>query len=455
VRFDIAAHKKKNETKTLAALAKIDVATSWGLAQDSKMVSKSWIRTPGMNDERGTLQTLGILAFVIFVIIFICSMVFSNSMPWDFKCYYIAVQACKLGLDPYDVDAVSKVAGEPVILYVYPPHVLYLMRPFTWFNIQTAANIFFVLKLISGGLLIYVWWRMFNFAEHTLLFLWFATVGLNATLLYDIRAGNLYTFEQLAIWAGFWCYLKGRTEWFCAAIVYAASIKITPLILLGFLLTSGKRRDLIWLGISVVAFAGVMGLNVVLWPELTHKFFAVLKQAEGERGALTPSTWSFIRDAALWSSLRPHVNIPSILQMVTYATLAGLACLVTSFAVRRTWAEKGQDAQLWRISLACLLYAIIIPRIKNYGFIVVIAPIFFVLINARLPSSLLLAVLLLMVPTYTNYLMLGKMFEPIYRTFLGYSQLLFTALIWGLCCFSVLSRPLEPESKPSNPTLTD
>ena len=399
-----------------------------------------------MNLDGNIGKRLGILFFFVVAVAFLLSIAFSKAAQWDFRCYYSAATACKLGLNPYDRVVQAQLAGESVVGFLYPPHTLFLFRPFTWFGLTTASLIFLALKVAAIFPLVFLWRRLFGLAEHTGLFLVFVALAFNATLLFDLRAGNLVIFEQLIIWAGFYGYLKEKPGWFCAAVICAASVKLTPLILLGFLLTSGRRRDLAWLGISVVGFAVVMALNAVAWPELNRNFMKALNDAGSEPGV---SSWWLIRDAVRWCQWRMGVDVLRAVEVAVYVTVASLACIISVITLKRTSASKRADALLWRISLACLLYAVIVPRLKEYNYILLIAPAFFVLKSLPPRSLLMLATALVMFPTATNFLVFGKMFEPFYRAISGYSPLLCAWLVWALCCCLLLRSTGAQEKNPS------
>ena len=47
------------------------------------------------------------------------------TLQWDFKSYMLAARAALAGLDPYQIDALSAIAGKPVAIpFLYPPIAL-------------------------------------------------------------------------------------------------------------------------------------------------------------------------------------------------------------------------------------------------------------------------------------------------------------------------------------------
>lgn len=403
-----------------------------------------------MNRFLGFCSRLAVPALAILLGGYVLATCLSPTTQWDFKIFYAAAAAHRLGLNPYDPAALSVVAGEPVSLsFVYPPHALYVFRPFTWFDLPAALILFAALKTAAAVVLVLLWRRMFNLGGHLALFLLFVPLAFNGAVLGDLRSGNISLFEQLFIWAGFYCYLRGQAGGFCAAILCAASMKLVPVLLLGFLLTTRRRRDAAWLAGGAMLVAVAVVLSAVVWPELSREFLESVKRVEGERGVFNPATWALIRDVGGWFAARLGLTIPSVLLLTAYAAVAGGAVVVSFLAIRRTWTGDDLQANLWRICVVCFLYAIAVPRFKNYSYILLLGPTFYLIISARLPSAVLLTCLLTMIPTHTNFIVFGKILEPFYRLLLEYYPLVLAWLLWAWCCYLLLQP--HPESKTKSP----
>jgi hypothetical protein len=68
---------------------------------------------------------------------------------WDFETYYYATVAFRAGLDPYSLEALSKVAGRAIELpFLYAPVTLLAFVPLTHLPIQVAAGVWLGLKCL-------------------------------------------------------------------------------------------------------------------------------------------------------------------------------------------------------------------------------------------------------------------------------------------------------------------
>ncbi len=93
---------------------------------------------------------------------------------------------------------------------------------------------------------------------------------------------------------------------------------------------------------------------------------------------------------------------------------------------------------LWQISLACLLYAIIVPRLKDYSYVLLTAPAFY-LVMRQLPGNPLLAFCgLLLIFTYRGFHGPGLTAGPLGLVEYDYHPLITAWFLWGMCCYSIL-----------------
>ena len=72
-----------------------------------------------------------ILIFLYFVGIVINLSVHMKKYQWDFYACYQSTKAYEQGINPYDTNAVSAMAKEPILAYVYPPIILFFFQVFT------------------------------------------------------------------------------------------------------------------------------------------------------------------------------------------------------------------------------------------------------------------------------------------------------------------------------------
>src|SRR6267143_3573212 len=81
---------------------------------------------------------------------------------WDFETYYYAASACRAHLNPYDLSALSLVAGKRVELpFVYPPVALVPFLALSLLSLSTASLVWLGVKVCLLAGLITVWRKGF------------------------------------------------------------------------------------------------------------------------------------------------------------------------------------------------------------------------------------------------------------------------------------------------------
>lgn len=82
--------------------------------------------------RKGWIKTV-ILIFFIIYIFYICYHIdlHKEEYQWDFKTYYYASRAYSMGLNPYGLENLSKIAKERIrYRFIYPPITLWFFRIF-------------------------------------------------------------------------------------------------------------------------------------------------------------------------------------------------------------------------------------------------------------------------------------------------------------------------------------
>jgi hypothetical protein len=383
---------------------------------------------------------VAIVVFAAIVGASVLSCYIKEKGAWDFKVTYGGALAYRMGLNPYDSQVLSTVLHQHIVfLYVYPPDTLFLYRPLTYFSLYTAARIYLTFKLLLVGVLFFLWNRIFGFKQYLFLLFLLAPFAFNGSLLFDLRAGNVSVVEQLFLWFGFYCYTRDKIGWFCAAILLASAFKLTPILFLGLLLTRLRKKDLVALAITATCFLLLLACNALLWPQLFASFFHnVATGTGGARGDDNPTTWALAHDFRSWIALKTGHLLPGLVPLGLYlvASLAALGVAVASFARLRSWEEK--EANLCRICLICFLYALIVPRFKNYSYILLIAPSLYLILSRPLASYWAPFCALLLLYTYRHFDVVGSIFSPLFRIESEYYCMLLAWSLAGLFCYSIL-----------------
>lgn len=367
----------------------------------------------------------------------------------DFLGIYTAVSAFHQGHDAYGTAALPPVEGQDIAPYTYPPYTLYLFQPVTWFGFATAARVFLTLKLMAVACLVYLWHRLFNLNRYRGLFWILVPLAFSGTLICDIRAGNFSIFEQLVIWTGFYLYTQRKTAGFGIAIVLVAIFKLTPILLLGLLATRWRKKELLQGAIFGAVLVGLVAATMVVWPELFASFLRNARGLGAEHGENNPSLWALIGDVAHWLKMKTSHALPAIVPQVVYLVVA---LCVTVVSIKMFWRLRSLEekrADLWRICLLCLLYALVMPRMKDYSYILLVGPSLYVLASCNWVNPVVPLAALLAIFSYQSLQWLGSALQPFYTVQREYYSLLLAWMVWGLCCYSIWRETSESDCPPS------
>jgi len=316
---------------------------------------------------------------------------------WDFKTYYSAAVAFLKGMDPYSLDVLNEVSASTLqFKYVYPPLTLWAFAPFSVFPYQASSTLFLLLKAATLVLLVRVWIKHFLPQDAGILFFFFCLLAFNSTLYRDFAAGNISVFEQLILWSAFYVFLKEKYVAFCGLILAAASFKLTPLIFIGLLwCTDHPRRHFYVLG-SVVLFAFSQLLTFLVSPALFSHFVDNLNQHAG-KGFVNPSTLTFIT-AGLESLERTFdFQAPSYASFLLYSLAVVFVLFVAFGSIRRHIPLKDIETKKLVLFFCIVTYALILPRFKDYSYVLLLVPAFVVLMRSLVRPALLLT-LFFMIP---------------------------------------------------------
>jgi glycosyl transferase family 87 len=323
-----------------------------------------------------------------------------HALQWDFKTYYYAARAWTLGLNPYDLKALSQLAGTRLYFpYVYPSLTLALFWPFTLLPFQGAYYVYLAVKLAALAGLLWLWKRTVLKEETDTLFYYFVLFAFSNSLYIDFRAGNISVFEQLLLWTGFACFLRGRLLPFCACIVAAGLFKVTPAAFLFLLPFSGHRRKYGYLAGSLALFAGLLLASYAMMPGQAG--FGVDNAGGGltEHGANNPCTLAFIQEITTILAVRIPGAVPDALPFALYAAALLLVGIPSLAAYRRLGRVETADRDRILLFLGLVVYGLLVPRFKCYSYILLIPPAYFLLKRIRFLPVHALAPLAFMIPT--------------------------------------------------------
>jgi hypothetical protein len=363
------------------------------------------------------------LYFVIFLSIFMISQSSMKVFLWDFQMYYFAGKAYALGLDPYDNGVISRLAGQEINLpYNYPPPTLVIFRLFSMMDYEKARAVYTLLKIAVFSSLVYMWGSYFLKRRLEMSFFVVCGLGYNLTFLNDAMSGNLNAFEQAFLWLGFYFLLERKVPHFCLCTVCASLSRFTPLAFLALPLLAGNGKNRLYVGLSVFAFAAYIAFAYMMSPIL---FWGYAKNLQlwygygGEGGTNAPCLIKFAENVMGAVGLKLDFWGLNILPYMLYA-LAVSIILFLSWRAYRIIRAKGDLTLL--VFYACTVYALVHPRFKDYHYILLLLPTYFILKESftgwRYPLAL--ALTLALVPGFLSgpdymYGLLG--YYPMYAAY--------------------------------------
>lgn len=380
-------------------------------------------------------SNLFIIALVALYIMAVVAYVAVNNdqFQWDFKAYYYAGHAYELGLDPYLHGAVAEAAGEELgYFYAYSPATLPLLRLFTSVDFKTAYFLYLIFKLLALGSLFYLWSVKFMSSEVDPLFFLFCFFGFGGAIYTDLVSGNISLFEQLGLWLAFYALLKHRPTMFCALVILVSLFKLTPILFLVLLIFTKERGRYRYLLVSGVSFLILQGLAYLRHPLFFEHFLNIGWKLD-ERGSQNPSILALLRDGFEFLEQR-NILIPTFLPIAIYLAFCVAIVLVTWFVVKRV---KEIERPLM-IFLICLAYALIMPRFKDYSYVLLLLPAYYMIWKVIKIPSLYLMVVMLMVAS--NFPLPFGLSAPISTFIWGYYPLLTTFAIWVLASYAIVKK---------------
>jgi hypothetical protein len=353
----------------------------------------------------------------------------SDQFQWDFKAYYYAGHAYEKGLNPYLHASVAEVAGEELgYFYAYSPATLPLLRVLTLVDFQTAYFLYLFCKLLALGGLLYLWTVKFMSSEVDPIFYLFCLFGFGGAIYIDLISGNISLFEQLGLWIAFYAFLINRRLVFCFFIVLASLFKLTPIIFLVLLLFKEERDRFRYLILSGAGFIVIQGLSYLQQPIFFEHFLSIGWKLD-ERGFRNPSMLALLRDGFEFLEQR-NLYTSSILPFFIYLAFSVVIVLITWFVMKRV--KKNNRLVIFMI---CLAYALIMPRIKDYSYVLLLLPTYWLVKNViRVPTFQLWIILLML---SRNLPVPFGLSEPISALIWGYYSLLVIFVIWALASSAI------------------
>lgn len=281
--------------------------------------------------------------------------------------------------------------------FVYPPLTCYFFRPFTLLPYELAYQFWLWFKIIAGIYLVWLWRRMFCSREPLLLFMLVVSLAYISAFYRDLAAGNVGIIEQAMLWTGFYWLLRGNRYRFAVAIVAASVFKITFVFFLLALFVSNIRKNIPAFALGVGLTAIYLAANWIISPVVFDEFLRTAADIKELGRSFNHSTLALVGETRqLLSGANGLGNASGTIIFSTYLIIA---CAVLALTIRfliQVGRDKSADLPMLTIYALCFAYALIVPRMKDYTFSLLIVPSLYVITSCvRRRFGVLLALVLI------------------------------------------------------------
>ena len=297
---------------------------------------------------------------------------------WDFRVYYYGAQAWRAGLDPYDPRLLPPDLFTGGWKFNYPPYALPLFAPFAMLPLVRAMQLFILIKLVAFGGVLALWTRRVDTRVTDPLWVLFLLFAYSSAIFVDFVSGSVTTFEQLLIWMGVAALIDRRYAMFVAAIVAASLFRLTPIALLVVGFAIPRRRGARYVAAGIAAFAAIFAVTGAIAPHLMAGFVRSLPTNWGERGWLNPAALPLAIDLAAAAGRALHLSAPAIASAAIYAAIViGIAVPTVMTLAPIARRDAGDRLELV-VYVAFLAIALVLPRFKNYSYMLLIVPTYYI-----------------------------------------------------------------------------
>ena len=413
-----------------------------GKAKQATQASSTAVRASGRRYIWAAIVlAAGVLGFAFW---------FRERILWDFRLYYAAAWLYGQGRNPFDNQLLFSIPNLDPMPFTYPLPTTFLFMPLTKLDYSAAALVWFGVISVLLGLLVVFWWRQFSGSRREAWFPLLALLVFNLAVPKTLLTGNVVTMETALLWVAFFFLAKGNLPGFVAFLLPAASFKMSPLLFLGLPLIHPQMRRWKTVAAGGALFAGYMAAGYGLAPGWFKDYQANVSfnvKEWSQADSFNPSTYALSR--RLVSIILPALGPQS--SLLCSGLLYGLVSVVVLWMswkvgralAGRTWGAAGRPAILY----ATLVYALIMPRMSDYSYILVIPAALYVAGTILSPSRSIYLIAALLAPLpFISFRDpgSGKMEGDFFFGHWGYWSLLMVFVCWCLFTRLVISSPGSP-----------
>jgi hypothetical protein len=323
-----------------------------------------------------------------------------SDRQWDFKTYYYASIAYFAGNSPYQIENLQSPSIKKIELpFVYPPLACYFFRPLTLLPYWLAYQFWLWIKVLVCIYLIWLWRRAFCPRESLALFTLVASLAYISALYRDLAAGNVSVIEQAILWTGFYWFLRGNRCRFAVAIAAASVFKITFVFFLLALLVSSVKKNIPAFILGVGLTATYLAANWIVSPDIFAEFLYTVAGIKELGRSFNHSTLALLGESwQLLSGDNGLENTSGTIIFGIYLIIASAVLFLTIKFLIRVGRDKSDDLPTLTLYALSFAYALIMPRMKNYTFVLLIVPSLYVMTSCVRRQLATLLTLFLILP---------------------------------------------------------
>lgn len=364
----------------------LTVAESTDLSRQTNIESAAPVSAPTLDPWANSLLLLAVTLYFGYALADISRNVENpTAYMWDFRMYYFSAKAYAAGLNPYSPSDVRGLAGEKVLEFYYFPLSLHFFKWFTYLPYKEAARVFMLIKFVLVVYLIVLWHRHFLVRSMDSLFMLFCLLAFNSAMYIDFRAGNVSVIEQAFIWSAFACFISKKPTSLGILLVMGALFKAVILVFSVMILLSPGREKYRAAAVTFSVFALIVMIEWLVDPELTKQFLAHalnIMDITQDRGIVNPSVFSFLAEAGRAFTQVFGIEAPGGPIRLIYVIWISIVTFLSWKAVRKL-DMNSEEQRKTAVYIACLFFALIAMRFKDYSFILLLVPTYSLMLSTN------------------------------------------------------------------------
>ncbi|MEJ2286746.1 MAG: hypothetical protein P8X85_24505, partial [Desulfobacterales bacterium] len=147
------------------------------------------------------------------------------------------------------------------------------------------------------------------------------------------------------------------------------------------LISDFPRKYRYFIGAGAV-FLVYLFIQYLIAPVMFRGFIRNALSVVGESGAVGPSTSKFVKEIFILISKILGPVSPTLISVIVVG-LTAIVILLSARAYLQLQRLQDEDRQKMILFLVCLVYALIHPRLKDYAYMLLIVPSYFIMKNTR------------------------------------------------------------------------